>query len=187
MPSTSQRLDLNSVHSITDTLKAIPLSETPDDLFQQIMGAKQDMLERDYTNFPSTSENPTYKDYATIVVDRKVVAHIDNHGWLITSNAMAGAIPDTIIKDADIQANVASGPQLAQARAEAIAKYMNGTIVMASTAMSQNAYDALPQPTATVDNDAMKKDPRYEELEQLRQAHTAFLAQQMAQSDAIDI
>jgi hypothetical protein len=144
------------------------------------MEAKQDMLEADYTELPSTSDNPTYKDYATIVVNGKTVAHIDNHGWLFTSNSMAGAFTEAV-KDADSKTNAVSGPTLAQVRAETIAQYMNGTVVMAPTAIDQSTYDSIPQPTATIDYQAMEQDPRYAELDQLRQAHTAFLAQQIAQ------
>lgn len=177
MANMINRIDPSSVHSASSTLKAIPLAEVPDDLFQQIMEAKQGMLESEYTELPSTSNNPTYKDYATIVVKGKVVAHIDNHGWLITSNAMAGAF-DQAIKDADSRTNPVSGPTLAKVRAETIAKYMGGTVVMAPTAIDQRTYDANPQPKATINTAALEKDPRYEELEQIRRAHALFLAQQ---------
>lgn len=170
-------LDPDSVRKVSSTLKATPLAEVPDELFQQIMEAKKDMLELEYTELPSTSNNPTYKDYATIVVNGKVVAHIDNHGWLMTSNAMGGAF-DAAIKEADSKTNPVSGPALAKVRAETIAAYMGGTVVMAPTAIDQRTYDANPQPTATIRVTAMENDPRYQELEQLRAAHAIFLAQQ---------
>ena len=54
---------------------------------------------------------------------------------------------------------------------------------MAKTAMSQQSFDATPQPKVTINYDAMKNDPRYAEIEQLQQAHYTFLAQKMTQSD----
>jgi hypothetical protein len=182
MSEATYPIDLASVRPVTATLKAVPLAEAPEDLFQQIMAAKKEMLENDYRQLPVISNNPTYSKYASIVVNGKVVAEIDNHGFVETSNAMAGACSDAI-KQADSQAGVLSGPLLAQARAESIAKSVGGTIVMAQTAMSQKAFDAVPQPKVTINYDAMKNDPRYAELEQLQKAHSAFLAQQMAKSD----
>lgn len=183
MSEATYPIDLASVRPMTATLKPVPLSEAPEDLFQQVMAAKKGMLENDYRQHPVTSNNPTYSKYASIVVNGKVVAEIDNHGFVETSNAMAGSCSDAI-KQADSQAGVSSGPLLAQARAESIAKSVGGTIVMAQTAMSQKAFDAVPQPKVTINYSAMKNDPRYAELEQLQKAHNAFLAQQMAQSDA---
>lgn len=183
MSEATYPIDLALVQPVAATLKAVPLAEAPEDLFQQIMAAKKEMLENDYRQHPVVSKNPTYSKYASIVVNGKVIAEIDNHGFVETSNAMAGPCTDAI-KQADCQAGVLSGPLLARARAESIAKSVNGTIVMAQTAMSQKAFDAVPQPRVTINYDAMKNDPRYAELEQLQKAHNAFLAHKMAQSDA---
>lgn len=180
MSDASLRIDPSSAHPVNATLKAVPLAEAPEDLFQQIMTAKKDMLELDYSRHPETSRNPTYAKYADIVVNGKVVATIDNHGFVETSNAMGDACADAI-ESADASAGVTSGPLLAQARAEKIAAAVHGSIVEASTAMSQSAFNAVPQPKATVDDAAMRRDPRYAELERLKQARAVFLAQQMAQ------
>lgn len=183
MAETAYRINLSSVRALQDVLKPVSLAEAPDDLFQQIMKANQTMLEMDYTSFPDTSGNPTYAKYASIVVNGKVVAQIDNHGWLETSNAMAGACTQAINK-ADASAGVTSGPLLAQTRAEKLAESLHGQIVKASSAMTQSAFESVPQPKATVDTKAMINDPRYAQLEQLQQAHAAFLAQQIAQNQA---
>ena len=182
MSGATHSIDLASVRPVTATLKAVPLAEAPEDLFQQIMAAKKEMLENDYRQPPAISKNPTYSKYASIVVNGKVVAEIDNHGFVETSNAMAGACADAI-KQADFSAGVSSGPLLAKARAESIARSIKGSIVMSKTAMSQKAFDAVPQPKVTINYDAMKNDPRYAELEQLQKAHNTFLAQKMTQSD----
>ncbi|HCR13629.1 hypothetical protein [Solidesulfovibrio sp.] len=180
MSDASLRIDLSSVRPINATLKAVPISEAPEDLFQQIMTAKKEMLELDYSRHPDTSRNPTYAKYATVVANGKVVATIDNHGFVETSNAMGDVCADAI-ENADASAGVTSGPLLAQARAEKIAAAVHGSIVRAPTAMSQSAFNAVPQPKVTVDDAAMRRDPRYAELEQLNQARAVFLAQQMAQ------
>lgn len=101
----------------------------------------------------------------------KVVAAIGTHGFVETSNAMGDA-------------GVASGPLLAEARAEKIAAAVPGAIVHAPTAMSQSAFYGVPHTKATVDDAAMRRDPRYAELERLKQARAVFLAQQMAQGGA---
>lgn len=183
MSQAAYSIDLASVQPVTATCKAVPLSEAPEDLFQQVMAAKREMLENDYRQAPVTSQNPTYLPYASVVVNGKVVATIDNHGFVVASNVMAGLFADAI-SNADAGAGVLSGPQLAQARAENIAESVNGTIVMAQTAMSQKAFDAVPQPKVHINYGAMKNDPRYAELEQLQKAHNAFLAQQMAENDS---
>lgn len=182
MSGATYPIDLASVRPVTATLKAVPLSEAPEELFQQVMAAKKEALENDYRQAPVISKNSTYSKYASVVVNGKVVAEIDNHGFVETSNAMAGSCSDAI-KEADINAGVSSGPLLAQARAESIAKSVNGSIVIAKTAMSQKAFDATPQPKVTINYDAMKNDPRYAELEQLQKAHNTILSQKMAQSD----
>ena len=80
MSGATHSIDLASVRPVTATLKAVPLAEAPEDLFQQIMEAKKEMLENDYRQPPAISKNPTYSKYASIVVNGKVVAEIDNHG-----------------------------------------------------------------------------------------------------------
>lgn len=182
MADSIYRVDLSCVTPINKTLKGIPLSEAPDGLFQQMIEAKKFMLESDYTELPDTANNPTYKYYASIVANGKIVAHLDNHGWLITSNAKADAFTQAVNK-ADAKAGAKSGPLLAQARAEEIAASINGVIVKEPTAMTQRDYNAIPQPQARIDTKAMMKDPRFAELELLRQTHTAFLTQQLAQND----
>lgn len=184
MSDTAYRVDLASVKPLAATLKAVSLAEAPEDLFQMVMTAKQGMLEQQYSQIPDTSRNPTYAQYASVVVNGKVVAKIDNHGFVETANATAGSCADAI-KEADAGSRGSSGPELAQARAERIAEAMHGTIVKAPTAMTQRAFNATPQPQATVNYEAMRRDPEYAQIEQLKKAHAAFLAQQMEQQDSV--
>lgn len=182
MSGATYPLAIASARPVTATLKAVPLSEAPEEVFQQVMAAKKEMLENDYRQASVISKNSNYSKYASVVVNGKVVAEIDNHGFVETSNAMAGHFSDAI-KEADISAGVSSGPLLAKARAESIARSINGSIVMAKTAISQKSFDATPQQNVTINYDAMKNDPRYAELEQLQKAHATYVAQTMAQSD----
>lgn len=185
MTNSAYGIDLSSVRSLSETLKPVPLSEAPEELFQQMMEASESMLELEYSSMPSTAGNPTYAGYANVVVNHKVVAEIDNHGWVQTSNGLGGSISDTLAQ-ADSSVGVLSGPLLAQARAEKIAEKLGGSVVKLSSAMSQSAFDATPQPKATVNRAAMEKDQRFAQIEQIKQAHTAFLAQQLAQEQGYD-
>lgn len=178
MSDTSYRLDVASVKPLSATLKAVPLAEAPEDLFQMVMAAKQNMLQLQYSQAPDTANNPTYAPYATVVVNGKVVAKIDNHGFVETTNEMHESCADAI-KAADADSSVLSGPELAQARARRIAEALHGTINKAPTAMTQRAFDATPQPKMTVNDEAMRRDPEYAAIEQLKKAHAAFLAQHM--------
>ncbi len=182
MTNTSYHIDPSSVRSVASSLKAVPLAEVPDDLFNQIMKAQEDMLILEHSRMPETAGNPAYAGYANIVVNGKVVAEIDNHGGIKTSNALADAF-SAAVDEADALANVMSGPELARLRAEKIAATLGGKVVKLSTAITQSAYNAIPRTTAIVDTVALANDPRYEQLAQIKQAHTAFWAQQMAQQN----
>lgn len=123
----------------------------------------ENMLNQQYTtptNYDTYAGNQTY---ATVEKNGKVIATLLNNGGMMTSNAIGfslGHIPDT-----------GSGPALAQARAEAIAKQLGGSIHKASTALTQSQYSSLPGLTFRRDDAAMKADPMYATLQ-------ALLAQQ---------
>lgn len=67
-----------------------------------------------------------YGMYANVVVNGKVVASLSNTGCAMVADGCGSQIP----MDGD-------GPQLARARAEAIAQQMGGTVQVLSTAMSE--------------------------------------------------
>lgn len=58
---------------------------------------------------------------------------------------------------------------------------LGGKVVKSATALSQAQYEQLDQPRPTVDVEAMKLDPMYQQLQKTMQARTLFLAQQMGQ------
>ncbi len=180
MTVSQSAVSLENAQLLSARLKATPVSELPDDLYKRIMEAQKTMLEHRYMQMPDTSKNPTYKEYAQVVVNGKTVAEIDNHGWTKTSNALGGALQANLPNEAN---GVISGPGLAQARAEYIARMLGGEVVKSATAMTQQQFNAVPQPKPTINYEAMKQDPLYEQLQKTRQAHTEYMTQQMAQGD----
>lgn len=158
-------------------LKAISASEMPEEIYQRFVGAQEKFLEGRHSQAADTSKNPTYKEYATVTVNGRVVAEIDNHGWVKSSNALGGKIHQ-LLSD---ETSGLSGPALAQERVEKIAALLGGRVEKSSTAMTQARFNSTPQPQSTVDYQAMREDPAYEQLQKTKQARTLFLAQQMAQ------
>ena len=183
MTSLDGRLSLNDPNvKMLDTskLKTSHVSELPEEEYNSFLNDLETFLEARYREPADTSGNAAYKSYANVEANGEVVAKIDNHGFVETSNALGSQIRK-LIEQADQEASVKEGPLLAQARAEHIAAALGGTVVKSSTALTQSQFNATPQPTSTVDYEAMKNDPAYQQLQKLKQARTAFLTQQLAQ------
>jgi hypothetical protein len=162
-------------------LKPISVSELSAESYQRFVSAQESFLEGRHSQPADTSKNPTYKEYTTVTVNGKIVAEIDNHGWVKTSNSVGGQI-HRLFSD---ETNGLNGPGLAQQRAEKIAELLGGgTLEKASTAMTQAQFKSTPQPRSTTDYQAMKEDPAYEQLQKTKHTRTLFLAQQMAQESA---
>lgn len=165
---------------VLDGIKLIPvkISEADEQTYQRFIGVQQAMLEHRYGQAPDLSSNPAYKPYATVRIGGKVMAEIDNNGFVTSSNAIGARIRDAL-SAAD---GAGEGPNLAQARAELIAELLGGTVEKSSTALTQAQFTAVPKPVASVDYEAMWQDRLYEQLQRTRQARTLFLAQQIAQT-----
>lgn len=161
-------------------LQTISMSETSEENYQRFIGMQEKSLEMRHSQPANTSQNPAYKEYATVKVNGKTVAKIDNHGFVETSNALGGKLQN-LFSDEGTGLN---GPQLAQQRAEKIAALLGGKVEKSSTAMSQAQFNAIPQPHSTIDYQAIKEDPAYEQLQKTKEARTLFLAQQVAQESA---
>ena len=159
-------------------LKRFQMHEAPEDMYRRFVESQEAFLKLRHSQSADTSGNPAYAKFATVQVDGKTVAEIDNNGFATMSNALASkigsALPGMI--------GGKTGPMLAQARAELIARSLGGEVVKSSTAMSQRQYDAVERPRATLDEQAMQQDPAYLQLLKIKEARTLFLAQQMAQS-----
>lgn len=182
-------------------LQRIYLSEEPTKIWEMDESAYQDYittnlqnleiqktgLEGTYT-FPSTSDPyaaTRRETYATVTVGGKVVAKIDNQGFVESSDS-------DYLRFKDALENLATdldGPAAAQLTAEKIAAAVGGTVQKAPTAMTQSAYEALPSPQSLLvtDYEAVRSDPRYQELQNeqasldaLQQKRAAYLTQQSA-------
>lgn len=156
-------------------LKRHHVSELPEEQYERFMEAQESFLEHRYSQMPDTSSNPTYKEYASVQVNGEVVATIDNHGWVASSNAVGAMLRDGLPDSANW---INSGPALAQARAVYIADLMGGEVGTAPTAMTQNAFNGTPQPKVIVDVQAMMQDPMYDSLQKLQQQRMAYLSSQ---------
>jgi hypothetical protein len=168
-------------------------STLPEDQYQDYLETEKtfiDMekraLEIQHTSYsdPDFSNYAGTKPFATITVGGQVVATIDNQGIVQTqNNGLGSKLKDVLVGDV----NGINGPDLAQARAEQIAKLLGGKITKAATAISQSQFNLLPstETKVTVDYDAVVKDPayaalqkRYENFQSLEQKRAEYLAQQ---------
>ncbi|WP_207481267.1 hypothetical protein [Arenibaculum pallidiluteum] len=157
----------------TSQIRAVPSSELPDNLYTRLIASQTALLEHKYSQPPDLSDSPAYKKYARVVVSGKVVAELDNNGILATSNALA-----TKLKSLPGDVNGVTGPILAQARAEFIARQLGGEIEKFPTALTQSAYNAIAKPVARIDRAAMERDPMFQQLQKTISARTLYLAQQ---------
>lgn len=174
-----RRITLDQVRPLTN-LPWKPVAEVDEEQFQQFMQGLQTNLEQRHAVHPDLSNNPAYKEYARVMVDGKVIAKIDNNGFVESSNAVGTKIQKMLPGDI----NGKTGPVLAEARAAAIAKLYGGKVTREATAMTQSAWEAVPRPQITLDRAAMQADPMYETIQQLQKSRAAFLAQQMAQAES---
>lgn len=166
-----QMLDLSKA-------KLFKAQEAPEGIYQHFIGEQREALKAAFNQVPDTTGNPAYEPYATVKVGGKVVAEIDNHGFVKTSNGVgaqiAGLIPGEV--------NGQTGPVLAQARAERIAELLGGEVAKSSTALTQNQFTVIPQLNAGFGAQALVKEPAFEQLQKIKEAKTLFLAQQFGQS-----
>jgi hypothetical protein len=107
------------------------------------------------------SDDAPQNTYATVKVDGKVVATLYNGGSVTMTNE-AGAK----VGDLEDQHGLKGGPDLAQSRAELIAKAVGGTVEKAATAITQSEW----KPRETTSSDYTRK--------QLDAAFEAMIAEQ---------
>lgn len=153
------------------------LDELPDNTFRQIVESNLNFLQSRYQKIENYQGNPVNDTYAEVVVGGKVVATIDNNGYLSTSNgfgtqhqlaAAAGLNPS----------GVAKGPELAQARAEMIAQLSGGYIRKHENAMDQKTYDNSVKPSLSVNTELMMQDPMFLSMMKFEKAREIFASQQ---------
>ena len=160
-------------------VKMFDIAEAPEGQYQRYLKNAEHMLKIAHSQAPELSSNPTYKDYASVQVNGKVVATVNNQGFVQTSNALGSNLLEEGLPG---QVNGQKGPVLAQARAEFIAELLGGKVIRSPTAMTQSQFNAVPEPSRTVDNRTMREDPVFETLQKTKEARTLFLVQQIAQT-----
>jgi hypothetical protein len=102
-------------------------------------------------------DNAPQNIYATVKVNGKVVATLYNGGSSAMTNAAAGAVGD--LQDPP---NLRGGPDLAQWRAENIAKAVGGTVEKAPTAIAQSAWK--PRETVSTEYTRVQLDAAFEAM-----------------------
>ncbi|MDB5575034.1 MAG: hypothetical protein JWR80_210 [Bradyrhizobium sp.] len=122
----------------TSKLKAVSIADLPElrDQMASMWLNSQAAEARMATEVP---DNAPQNIYATVKVNGKVVATLYNGGSSAMTNAAAGAVGD--LQDPP---GLNGGPDLAQARAERIAKALGGTIEKAPTAITQSQWTPRP-------------------------------------------
>jgi len=130
-------IDINTVKKLDLPSSAIrKLSDEEIAKFKKI----QEMAYSKPANLDELKNHISQKPYAEVKVGGQLIATIYNNGTSSTSNALGGKI-NKIIEELDSKL---SGPEGAQARAEAIAKAFGGTVVKSKTAVTQAQYLATP-------------------------------------------
>ncbi|NVK19893.1 MAG: hypothetical protein HWE30_14435 [Methylocystaceae bacterium] len=154
------------------------ISEGPEELYQQYIRFQEQFLEAQYTEFSNNPDHPRNQDYARIMVNGQEVASIDNNGFVTSSNAIGGRLHSLLAQEN----SSASGPALAEERAAKIAQLLGGTVEKSATALTPAAYQASTSAQTSVDYDALKADKRYARLQEIKEARSLFLAQNMGQN-----
>lgn len=126
------------------------------------------------TMFTRPIGKTSYGDYAKVVRDGKVVATLSNEGYAMMSNAMGGMIGQKLPNDGD-------GPELAQRRAEAIAKLVGGKVEIEKTAMTQSQWNSREPIKFAVDFKEMAKEGYYGHWRELAGLSSPVSAQLIGQ------
>jgi hypothetical protein len=113
---------------------------------------REQMLKMEYSRVIGIPETV----YAEIKVHGRTVATILNSGETTSTDAVKRSIANLL----SMHNKELTGPELAKLRAEEIAVRLHGSIVVATTALSQYAWNNIPRPEIITDWDALRRDPR---------------------------
>jgi hypothetical protein len=139
----------------TSALKIISVNDIPE-LRDQMATNWLDMQAAASAFATTVPDNAPQNIYATVKVNGKVVATLYNGGSSEMTNAAAakvGDLPDS---------GPSGGPNLAQSRAEYIAKALGGTIEKASTAITQSQWTPRPNISRTYTREQL--DTAFQEM-----------------------
>jgi hypothetical protein len=169
--SQTKALDISSasVRKLTDEEKA---------KFEKI----REMLYAKPANLDELKDHVSQKPYAQVVVNGKVVATLYNSGAAETSNATYARVKNLSSMGEEEKS---TGPELAQKRAEEIAKALGGSVVKSDTAVTQSQYLSTPafQVKYEIDYAAMERD-RAAVTGQVSTPKTTLDAQSLASEDS---
>ncbi|MBR1142706.1 hypothetical protein JQ567_05380 [Bradyrhizobium sp. AUGA SZCCT0431] len=141
----------------TSGLKAVSIKDTPElrDRIAMMWLSTQAASSAAATDVP---DNAPKNIYATVKVNGKIVATLYNGGSSVMTNEAAGKVGD--LQDPP---GLNGGPDLAQSRAERIAKAVGGTIDKASTAITQSAW--RPRQSASTSYTRQQLDAAFEAMQ----------------------
>ncbi|WP_417533487.1 hypothetical protein [Marinobacterium stanieri] len=154
-----------------DLSQTTPVSELPEEDYQMLLDGMQRMLESMHTRI-QPGDPRLLEPYAEIVVDGRVIATVDNNGYIGSDVNLRYLGIDM---DAISGGNLPKGPERAQVLAEQLARAAGGSVwVRSDTALDQATYDRLEQPRAVVDWLAMQADPYNLNLLKIMQARAEY-------------
>ncbi|MGL3605419.1 hypothetical protein ACSV9I_02780 [Rhizobium sp. G187] len=158
---------LSSLHIGSETIVGRPIWELPEAEYQDFLATERGFremekraLEIEHSHYPDPSTDQRLKPYATVMMAGRTVATIDNQGVVRTENDAVGRRLQNLFENELTNTN---GPDLAQARAKQIAKFLGGELVVANTAMDQKSFERLSVISPEIDYEAMRNDPGYQE------------------------
>jgi hypothetical protein len=135
----SQGIPVSDLKKLDISLKAVSL----DPEFRDRMATAWLQMQAALSS-TEVPDNAPQNTYATVKVNGKVVATLYNGGSAEMTNAAAAAVGD--LQDPP---GLMGGPDLAQSRAERIAKALGGTIEKAATAITQSEWKPRPNVSPT--------------------------------------
>ena len=137
-------------------LKAVSIKDNPElrDRMAASWLTKKAADARAATDVP---DNAPQNIYATVKVNGKVVATLYNGGSSVMTNDAAGKVGD--LQDPP---GLNGGPDLAQSRAERIAKAVGGTVEKAPTAITQSEWK--PRQTTSTDYTRAQLDAAFDAM-----------------------
>jgi hypothetical protein len=149
------RVSVSDVRKLdTSGLKIISIRDNPELRDRMAASWLQMHAAPSSTDVP---DNAPQNTYATVKVNGKVVAPLYNGGSVAMTNEAAAKVGD--LQDPP---GLTGGPDLAQRRAERIAKATGGTIEKASTAITQSAWK--PRQTTSTNYTRAQLDAAFEAM-----------------------
>ncbi len=157
--------------------QTVHVSDLPERHFQDYLQRTQSFLEARHSHL-QPGDARLNETYAEVIVNGRVVATLDNNGYLQTSNGFLNQLGVEHGSGSLNPPNIPKGPALAQARADYLSQLTGGTVLVHITALDQATYEGLEQPKVIVNHQALNQAPFNLNLLQIQQARQEFLQRQ---------